>query len=420
MDFYKYLQEKGITSFEAMKAHLESDEHNIYVNEDRAYPDLFVLGHYTGLVDPFGNPLNHTKKSGSGRERKATNKESPIYHCTNGLIARKSDCMPLCYSFNKMEDSVIDPETHTFTVHPKMDVENARLEFALNGTLIRVWKYKGELMVSTKRMINARRAKWVSERNFYELFMESMEKSGFDFAQIIEGYTYSFVLTHPENSTIVQYVEPVSYHIGTRNMSTMMEEDVVLENVPRVHAQPVNRANIQSFVDYLIHTPIYNIEGYVLVDRHFNRQKFEAPTFTRAKEIYGNTNSMMYRFFNLRKEVAKLNEYQTMYPHHIAEFSKYEMGFLQISRKIHEIYVRKYIKHDYDEPIPYYLKHVMNVLHADYKTNKTKTTLEKVAIILSEQDVNRVCDIYNKMIHHSASPYVKKTDDVEMTMDAAS
>ncbi len=392
MDFFNYIRSQNISTYDALVEHLKEDTLKIRVKEDKTYPDLFVLCHDENTV-----------------------KTSPIYHCTNGLIARKRDCTPLCYSFNKMEESTIEEGSSSYTLDSSIQMDNARLEYALEGTLIRVWKYIPDgqsdpiLMISTKRCIDAVRAKWISEKSFRELFMESMQ--GFDFANaILPGYTYSFLLTHPENNMIVQYDKPLSYHIGTRNMSSMMEEDIVLEGVPRVPTQPVNRENYQQYLQILIQNQICNIEGYVIVDSAFRRQKFVAPSYAKAKEIYGNSNSKMYKFFTLRKDVTKLNEYMQMFPQDAQEFSKYEYNFYQIANQIHKLYVNKFVKRPKDEhgntlmiPVPYYLKKVVYGLHSDYKEQKVQTNLEKVFHKLSDQDVKLQCFIYNKMVNNGST-----------------
>jgi hypothetical protein len=394
MDFFQYIQSQNIQSYEALQEHLKSDMIKIRVKEDRTYPDIFVLCHDDDTV-----------------------KTSPIYHCTNGLIARKRDCMPLCFSFNKMEDSEMSEDGKSFIVNSALNLDACRLEYALEGTLIRVWKYIPEgsataepiLMISTKRCIDAVRAKWISEKSFRELFIESMV--GFDFNTLSVGYTYSFLLTHPENNMIVQYDKPISYHIATRNMSTMIEEDIIIPGIQRVPTQAIDRSNYEQYINFLIQNQIFNIEGYVIVDSSFKRQKFIAPSYAKAKELFGNTNSKMYKFFTLRKDCEKLRDYMGIFPQDAQEFSSYEYNFYQIATQIHKLYVNKFVKRPKDEsgnvlmiPVPYYLKKVVYGLHSDYKTSKVQTNLERVFSKLSEQDVKLQCFIYNKMINNGATP----------------
>lgn len=397
MDFFNYIRSQNISTYDLLIEHLKSDEIKIRVKEDKKYPDFFVLCHDDNTV-----------------------KTSPIYHCTNGMILRKVDCVPVCYSFNKMEENEISDDEKTqgvkFKIDSQLDFSNTRLEYALEGTLIRVWKYvnneTGEinLMISTKRCIDAIRSKWISDKSFKELFMESM--TGIDLYGIIqENYAYSFLLTHPENNMVVQYDKPISYHISTRNMSTMMEEDVVLEGVQRVPTQVIDASNVSQYVSYIFNNEIYNIEGYVIVDKNFRRQKFIAPSYQKAKDIYGNSNSKMYKFFNLRKNVQDLNEYLKLFPKDVPEFNSYEYNFYQIATQVHKLYVNKFVKRPKDEngnqlmiPVPFYLKKLVYGLHSDYKTNKVQTNLEKVFHKLADLDVNLQCFIYNHMINNGSTP----------------
>jgi hypothetical protein len=397
MDFFNYIRSQNITTYDALVEHLKSENIKIRVKEDKKYPELFVLCHDDNTV-----------------------KTSPIYHCTNGMIMRKADCVPVCYSFDKMEDNDVSEEEKVagikFKIDPVLDLSNARLEYALEGTLIRVWKYMnsqtGEmnLMISTKRCIDAIRSKWISEKSFRELFMESMSNVNLN-ELIQEGYTYSFLLTHPENNMVVQYDQPISYHISTRNMSTFMEEDVVLEGVSRVPTQVINASNVSEFVNYIFNNEVFKIEGYIIVDKNFRRQKFLSPAYQKAKEIYGNSNSKMYKFFNLRKKVDDLNEYLKLFPKDIPDFNTYEYNFYQIATQVHKLYVNKFVKRPKDEngnqlmiPVPFYLKKLVYGLHSDYKTHKVQTTLEKVFHKLADLDVNLQCFIYNNMINNGSTP----------------
>ncbi len=401
MDFVNYIRNQNISTFDALKEHLKDETIQIRVKEDKNYPDIFVLCHDDNTI-----------------------KTSPIYHCSNGLIMKKLDLTPLCFSFNKMEENDVSEEDLKndilFRVDENLDLDNAHLEYSLEGTLIRVWKYvneeTGEIenMISTKRCIDARRARWISEKNFKELFLESMKDFNFD--NIKEGYTYSFLLTHPENNMVVQYDKPISYHISTLNMSTMLEEDVLLENVERVPKQIINKSNVLQYISYIYNTEIFNIEGYIIVDKNFKRQKFVAPAYLKAKSIYGNSNSTMYKYFSIRKDVEKLNEYLKMFPKDIPDFNGYEYNFYQIATQIHKLYVNKFITKPKDEsgallmiPVPFYLKKIVYGLHSDFKEKKIKTTLEKVFHKLSELDVNLQCFIYNHMINNGTKPVTYET-----------
>ena len=402
MDFLNYIRTLNINTYDALVEHLKSDTIKIRVKEEKKYPGLFVLCHDDNTV-----------------------KTSPIYHCTNGLILRKSDCLPLCYSFNKMEDNEVSEEEKTdgikFKIDSKLDLSNARLEYALEGTLIRVWKYidsetdEINLMISTKRCIDAIRSKWISDKSFKELFMESMTNVNL-FELIQENYSYSFLLTHPENNMVVQYDKPISYHISTHNMCTMMEEDIILEGVSRVPTQVVDVTTITQYVSYIFNNEIYNIEGYVIVDKNFRRQKFIAPSYEKAKAVYGNSNSKMYKFFNLRKNVESLNEYLKLFPKDVSEFNSYEYNFYQIAIQVHKLYVNKFVKRLKDEngnqlmiPVPFYLKKLVYGLHSDYKNYKVQTNLEKVFHKLADLDVNLQCFIYNHMINNGSTPITYET-----------
>jgi hypothetical protein len=393
MEFINYITTHGLMAdYATLVAHLQSDAIKIRVKTDTKYPDLFILTHTEETV-----------------------KEHPLYGITNGLVMERSTMRPLCYSFDKM----IDHEGEGEEVDRLDDVfpedEEMFLEYAMEGTLMRVWWYQGEMMVSTKRCINARLSHWVSRKSFRELFDEALTRSSADLSSLPQEYTYSFLLTHPENNMVVKYMEPKLYHLGARNMTTLQEEHLDIPGIDRVPRVVVRKSEMAGHITFVKKSPIYTMEGYILIDRNFHRQRFASPTYKKAREIYGNMNSNLMKFFTLRKDVVKLNEYLQMFPDDIIEFNAYEANFYQCAQQVHSLYIQRFVQKRSPEEervnIPYYYKKVINDLHTDFKTNRVKTTFEKVLVKMSEQDVKLQCFMYNHYLN--PEKYEKQYKEME-------
>ena len=377
--------------YATLVAHLQSDAIKIRVKTDTKYPDLFILTHTEETV-----------------------KEHLLYGITNGLVIERSTMRTLCYSFDKMID--LEEEEHRLAECFSAGTGAFDLQYAMEGTLMRVWWYQGEMMVSTKRCINACLSHWLSRKSFRELFDEALGAEGAaGLATLPQDRAYSLLLTHPENNMVVKYTEPKLYHLGTRNMITLEEEHMEIPGIERVPRMDVTLEQIPQHLHFLKTSPIYTMEGYILMDRAFHRQRFASPTYKKAREIFGNMNSNLMKFFTLRKDVAKLNEYLQMFPQDIEEFNGYEGNFYLCAQQVHSLYIERFIKKRSPEDprvaIPYYYKKVINDLHTDFKTNRTKTTFEKVLLTMGQQDVKLQCFMYNHYLN--PEKYEKKYKEME-------
>ena len=71
--------------------------------------------------------------------------------------------------------------------------------------MINVFKHNNVINISTRSNIGAN-CKWVGSKTFNLLFNESMNID--DLNTIEEGYSFSFLLQHPENKIVKEYIQP--------------------------------------------------------------------------------------------------------------------------------------------------------------------------------------------------------------------
>ncbi len=362
MEFQNYLRVNNLVTFDQVKAHLESEPFHYRLKVDEAvYPSLYCIC--------------ATEKSPSN--------EKWMREC-NGLIVEKETNKVVCYTFDKMEDM------EEGTVNPVMDAGSSHLELSIEGTLMRVYYYGGRWMLSTKKCVNAAKARWLSKRSFQELFEEVFPVDAFGRMDV--NSCYSFILCHPENNMVVQYSAPQIFHISTREMNTFQEMDVDI-GIQKVPHQPVVDGDL-SILTTLASMTELSYEGYVLVDGYYHRQKFMSNIYKKARDVWGNTNYRFYRYLELRKSGEEaLLEYLTFFPHDKDVFAGFEVQFVSLCQHVLEVYMKKNVEKK--GTVPFYLKRLIFDIHGEFLKTRVMTDIIKVMDWMTKLDVKLICHMYH-------------------------
>jgi hypothetical protein len=92
-----------------------------------------------------------------------------------------------------------------------------------------------------------------------------------------------FELCTPQNRVIVYHNSPKLYHIGTRNNETLEELDV------GIGLPTPNKFLLHSLEDCIEAAKVLPVsqEGYVVVDKHWNRVKIKSPKYVALSHLKG-------------------------------------------------------------------------------------------------------------------------------------
>jgi len=385
MELQKFIKDNQIGDVETLKAKLEVPPFNLKIKYDTTYENLFLIH-------------NHDKSDTSIKL---------VREC-NGIIIEKyilesgieSSFRIVCYTFDKSFENN--------EINENLNLDNLYCENSIEGTLVKLFFYNNKWNLATKKCIDASKAKWVSKKNYLELFNECINNNFFD--KLNQNNCYSFILTHPENKIFVNYQVPSLYHISTRDMQTLCELNEIIEGVETVTKSPINYSNENNQIktsltkeDFMslvekIQNDKNNIfyEGYILIDTNYNRHKVKTNIFLRAKEIWGNTNHRFYRYLELRKNENLLNEYLTYFSYDSQIFMDFEMKILNIAKHILNTYMNKHIFKTKDN-IPFYLNKIIYSIHGDFLKERVKTDLNKIMAYILNMDVKQVCFIMNNI-----------------------
>jgi len=204
-----------------------------------------------------------------------------VRECRGIILDEKDRFAPVCVPFFKFGN-------YGENYVPKIDWSSARFLEKLDGSLIKLWFHNGSWRISSNGEIDARNAHINSDlltdarkTDHYTLFMEAWSKIDKTFDELDKNNTYMFELTSPHNRIVVKYDKTSIRHIGTRDINTLLECEVNIGiSKPRSFAFNTLDNCIESAKQLG-----YNDEGYVVVDKHFNRVKIKSPLYVALSHI---------------------------------------------------------------------------------------------------------------------------------------
>jgi len=382
MELANFIQKNNIINFESLKSILQNEPYNLKIKEDNNLQTLCLI-HSQDKSD-FNNKI--------------------VNEC-NGIILDKNTLKIICYTFDKCSEETNLPNN--------LNNNQLFIEYSIEGSLIRLYNYDDKWILSTKRCIDASKSKWLSNKNFVELFYECLGNINFDQA-IDPKYCYSFIISHPENNIISKKVIPTLYHVSTRDMDTLKEVTLNI-GVPLLERNSVSN-NTQEFIQDLIlemsNDTSNFYEGYMFIDTNYNRWKLQKPYFKKLRNLWGNNNNRFFRYLELRNDINLLQEYLGYFQSDKDDFLKYESDINKFAQIILEYYSRKHIT-KIDKNVPFYFSKLIYKLHGDYFKTRIKTDHNKIMLALLELDPKQICFMMNK--HKEASEKVIEVVEYDST-----
>lgn len=213
----------------------------------------------------------------------------PLVREARGIVFHEFDWTCVCHAFDKFgnygEGYVQDLDwEHGVSVQEKID-----------GSLMKLWWNDGEWHLSTNGTIDARKA-MCGDISFYELFEKALKTYGCNsfedftkYGPFNVLYTYMFELATCENRVVIPYEGYHIYYLGKRNGVTGKEE-LPTDNLGVEHPKIYHLNSLKDVIAAANELP-WDEEGYVCVDKHFNRCKIKSPSYVQAH--YARTNNII-------------------------------------------------------------------------------------------------------------------------------
>lgn len=216
---------------------------------------------------------------------------------------------------------------------PEIDWQSAVILEKRDGSLIKVVKSGEDYLISTNGCIDAFKAMMPDDvlcpyKSYGELFMKAM---GDRLSLLSEGKTYMFELTSPYNRIVVPYDDIEIALIGIRDNKSLQEELICDSELKDSFLLP-KRYGFRTLEECIesAHSLPYSEEGYVVLDKNFNRVKIKSLEYVNVHHLRGEGAMSEKRVIDIvrQNEVA---EYLIYFPEYKELFDSYR-------EKINDLY----------------------------------------------------------------------------------
>lgn len=246
--------------------------------------------------------------------------EEVVKEC-RGIIFRKNDWKVVCFPFKKFF-------TYGEIYADTIDFDSARVQEKVDGSIIKLW-YDNAWIISTNGLIDAEEATTSLGFSFKDLFIEGLMNNidNLDdfYASLNKDYTYIFEMVNPLSKVVIAYNKPDVYHIGTRNNITLEELNVDIN----IHKPKTYSFDSLEDVVSMSKTLPFSEEGYVVVDKNWNRIKIKSPSY--LAENNGALSAKRIMDVILKNEQS---EVLSIFPEYTEYFNFVEEIFLKFKNKI--------------------------------------------------------------------------------------
>lgn len=223
-----------------------------------------------------------------------------------GLILEDKTWNIVCYPFKKFFN-------YGEAYADEIDWETAKVTSKEDGSLIKIYHYNGEWRVGTNSTSDAEDAVLNSPyyRNFRELFDVAADNCNFDFDRLDPNYTYLMELCSCHNTIVVPYNEPKLFHIGTRNNITCEEVEV------DIGIEKPKQYMLSSLDDCIAMAATFDFtqEGFVVVDKNYNRIKVKSEDYVRVHRLANNGSLTLERAIDLIR-MNEIDEFLNYFPNY--------------------------------------------------------------------------------------------------------
>lgn len=256
---------------------------------------------------------------------------NPIVQEARGIILEDKTWRIVCFPFVKFFN-VDEPNA------AQIDWNSARVQEKIDGSLIKVWYDNGEWHISTNGNIDAFESELSSNavyETFGELFLEAIE----NYFEGNPNYTYMFELVSPYNKIVIEYPEIKVYHIGTRDNKTGEELEINIGyDKPKQY-----RLRTEEEVKKAASNLPFNEEGYVVVDKDYNRVKIKSPAYVNAHRLVNNHTVNKEKVLDLilqneqEEFISYFPEYKEAFDKMIIKLDKWENYLTLIENTVNDM-----------------------------------------------------------------------------------
>ena len=255
---------------------------------------------------------------------------------------------------------------------PTIDWDSAKVTEKIDGSLVKIVRMGDELLISTNGCIDASKAsitqtfacKYGSYRDLILAAEPIKDLSNDELLSLFkEGYTYMFELTSPYNKVVIPYEGIRLSFIGVRDNKSLQESLIYDHPLSKVFNTP-KQYSFKSLDDCIANAKLlpYNEEGYVVVDKYFNRVKVKSAAYVAIHHLRGEG------VLTPRKalEIVRQNEVVEF----LSYFEEYRANFEKLGQSYEALIDT--VQKDWDE-------HYESIVNLDSRRDKAMFILQHCA-----------------------------------------
>ena len=293
---------------------------------------------------------------------------------------------------------------------------------SMEGTLIRMFNFKGKWFISTHRKLNAFKSKWGSDETFGNSFKNALE---YEFStntklssrlpkgessliskfktMLCPSKQYMFLVLHSIENRIVcnPPTNPQLYHVGSFVNGTFDSTDSF--GFPRL--EQLQFKSIEEMVKFVNSRDPFTSQGVVVFGPNGENLKVLNTKYQNLADIRGGEANLRLRYFQVRNDRQKEQDLYTLYSEKSEIFDYCRNLLSTLTQVIYDNYVRRYIKHEF-VAVPKQQFLIMKEAHALYNLDryKNKINLDRIYEIINDQSPI----FLNRLIREYENPHDKR------------
>ena len=319
---------------------------------------------------------------------------NPIVQEARGIIIDTKNWKVVCWPFRKFAN-VYEPYADS------IDWTNCRVEDKIDGSLIKLFFYLGQWNWSTNSCISASEASvsGTNKKTFLDLIKMAINYHNIPFDTLNKHYTYIFELVSPLNQIVIRYPTTKLYHIGTRSNITGEEVRTYIGiEQPQTYDIHSLKDCMEAANHLNINTDGVKKEGFVVVDKDWNRIKIKSPLYLAFHHTWANgrvnKEKLIKSIITVKKHGETAIDLCNELPRLNVEIKYYDFKLSELERNI-QIFI-DYVRGLYEE-----YNHDRKAVAIQIKDNKYKVF--GFAAIGNELTAN---DLLNKITIEKACKFI--------------
>jgi hypothetical protein len=244
-----------------------------------------------------------------------------------GLVAKISDNSLVCL-----------PPTKSVTFNNDTNWEEVTVEDFIDGTMINLFFHNNQWIISTRSSVGAN-CKWSSNKYFYELFSESHQNINFEILD--KSVFYTFVLLHPENIIVTNYIHPNLVLVSAGKVINNRYENLDINKLENYTGLKIMSHTFGSYNEAYDYVSKLNYQNQGLVLKYGknkeNRSKIRNSNYNYVKLLKGNTNNLKFLYFELL-QTNKYKEYLRFFPDKKQLFDGFYREYIELIKAVFKNY----------------------------------------------------------------------------------